>query len=47
LTVVSEFAETYTADAEFTHIGMGSAADFAAVISTSGELRLSLLFNFE
>jgi hypothetical protein len=44
---MSELPETYSAYAELAHIGVGSAADFAAVITASGELGFSLLFEFK
>jgi hypothetical protein len=44
---MSQLSEAYTADAEFAHIGVGSAADFAAVITAGRKLRFSLLLEFK
>ena len=43
LTLVSQLAEADTADTVFTEVSMRSAADLASVVSTAGELGLSLL----
>jgi hypothetical protein len=43
LALICQVSEADTADAVISQIRMGSAADFAAVIASGGELRLSLL----
>ena len=43
LALISQLAEADTADAVVAQIGMGTAADLAAVVRTRGELRRSLL----
>ena len=43
LAFVSQLTEADTADAVVAQIGVGTAADLAAVVAAAGELRLSLL----
>jgi hypothetical protein len=44
---MSEFSKAHSAYAEFAHIGVGSAADFAAIITAGGKFRFFLLFEFK
>ena len=43
LALISQFSEADTADAVVAEIGVGTAADLAAVITAGRELRLCLL----
>jgi hypothetical protein len=42
-----KIAEADAADAEFTHIGMWTAAEFAAIVCLYFELLRSALFDFQ
>jgi hypothetical protein len=42
-----ELSKAHTAYAELAHIGVGSAADFAAIITAGGKLGFSLLLEFK
>jgi hypothetical protein len=46
LALVSELTEADTANAVLTKVSMGSTTDLASVVSTSRELRLSLLLEY-
>jgi hypothetical protein len=46
LALVSELAEADTADTVLTKVSVRSATDLASVVSTSRELRLSLLLEY-
>ena len=46
LTLVSKLSEADSANAELAEISVGSSADLASVIGTSGKFRCSLLLSY-